>query len=158
MNKTERAALDWMKRRGFKGIIYQGKKKAPCFLTSEGSFEVKRAYLTRTGDVKILFPHGEKELLKREKARVLVFEDRSKTPLETILPEELDSKKVRNVILHDTTYGKVLVAVSLNEDLVRELDNYVASRPGFSRSVVIGSALEKEMVLGRRGRDISITR
>ena len=102
MNKTEELALAWLQKQGFTGIVYQG-NRTPRFLTDQGNYEVKRAYVTKSGQFKILIYPQQKENLIKQNASVLVFSEHQETPLQTISPDELDDLgklRAKNVILH----------------------------------------------------------
>jgi len=151
INKTERLAYEWLKRRGIKGIVYQ-KKGTPDFITENGSFEAKRGYKTKMGDIKIIFTLGQREKLMEANSKVLVFLDGSE-PVAIIEPEDLGRKKVDKIILHDyRSPGREAITITLTEELVRAIDRE-RKRYALDRSEFIESCLRegRRVGVGRRG-------
>lgn len=73
MNRTEVLAHNWLLTNGYTGLVFRS-HKTPGFLTEQGdSFEVK---LSRNGTIWFACDQFE-DLLLMDKAKVLVFSDKS---------------------------------------------------------------------------------
>jgi len=123
MNKTEKLAFDWLKRKGFKDIVFQ-KRRSPDFITEGGSYEVKRGYRLKTGEIKILFSSSEqRQTLINEKTQILVFlEDRE--PFDILLPEELNKHRVRDIILQDW-WGEAVIQIRCSKQTEKRFKKFV---------------------------------
>ena len=147
MNKTERLGYKWLIRQGFKEIVYQ-RSRSPDFLTEKGGFEVKRGYKLKTGDIKILFTPGQREILISKNAKVLVFLD-DPEPVAIIPPDELDKRKVGNIILHDVEYKKQPIGITLTKELLKAID-IEREKLGLTRSAFIEYCLRNQLFEGKR--------
>lgn len=148
MNKSEKKAYEWLKKKGYKKIVFYG-NRTPGFDTEEYCFEVKRGYKLKTGEIKILFRAGQREKIKDKKGKVLVFMDDSE-PLDILEPDEIMENRVRNIILHNVGGNKIIVSVSIDKEIYRKIDE---EREGLSRSKFVGLALRKYMQMDYPLRD-----
>lgn len=137
MNKTEKLALSWLKRRGVKDIVFQ-KHRSPDFLTGEGNFEVKRAYRLNDGTIKVLFGVGQKKVLVEHKAQVLIFSENCREPLDIVSTSELMLDHIRSTILHEVGLGnKRKISWTIDEEVMKKLNEYRRKLyPGLSESAV----------------------
>lgn len=149
MSKSEKLAYSWLKKSGFKEIIYQ-KKRVPTFLADNKRYEVKRAYSLKTGGSKILFQPGEREALKKQNVIVLAFSE-NREPIGIIQPDELSHDDVvRGILFHDVGgTSKVRITILIDKEVLA-----MVNRLGTNRDHTIEGILRKALL----PLDISIAR
>jgi len=115
LHKTEELAYNWLLRKGWKpeDIVYQ-RIKTPDFLTRKGNFEVKRAYITKKGNVKILLTDRQIEQIQKNDAKILVFTENKEEPIAIIEPSQTSQAIVGEVMISKITYKS---GMNLNIDL-----------------------------------------
>jgi len=139
MSESEKKAYNWLKKQGYKNIVFYS-NRTPDFYADGDWFEIKLAYPMKTGELKILLYPGQREEIMKKGAHILVFTRSGEEPVDIIKPNELDNKKVRNIILHDVEEGKAHISITIDKAIFKEIDR---RRGNLSRSAYIEAILRK---------------
>jgi len=140
MNKSEKKAYEWLKKKGYKKLVFYG-NRTPDFDADEECFEIKRGYKLKTGEIKIVFGAGQREKIKDKGGKVLVFMDDDK-PLDILKPDEIMENRVRNIILHDAGGNKIHFCFTIDRELFKKIEE---ERDGLSRSAFVEMGMRRYM-------------
>ena len=143
MNKSERKAYSYLKKRGHENIVFRP-HKTPDFVTKNGQYEVKRGYVMKLGDIKILFNKNQRKKIIETKGCVIVFTDKYEEPVDILEYKELTERKVRKIILHDIEDGigdKIQQTVRFEKDTIQKIDVLINKKKFDSRPQIIRRAV-----------------
>lgn len=140
MNKSEEKAYNYLKKEGYHNITFRT-NQTPDFKTDNGYFEVKRGYETKTGDFKILFSPNQRDKIQKVNGKILVFVDGDK-PIDILQSDEVKLTRIRKIILYNIcSEGKERLVISLDKNLLNQLDELIKKHKFDDRQQIIRRAL-----------------